>query len=36
MICLYGKVFKSLKKEFEEDSEDGKIAHGHGLVGLTY
>jgi hypothetical protein len=31
---LYDKNFKSLKKEIEK-SEDGKISHAHGSVGLT-
>jgi hypothetical protein len=31
---LYDKNFKSLKKEIK-DSEDGKISHAHGSVGLT-
>jgi hypothetical protein len=31
---LYDKNFKSLKKEIEEISEDGKIFHVHGLAGL--
>ena len=31
---LYNKNFKPLKKEIEEDSEDGKISHAHGLAGL--
>jgi hypothetical protein len=32
---LYDKNFKSLKKELKKISEDGKISHAHGLVGLT-
>jgi hypothetical protein len=30
MKDLYDKNFKSLKKEVEETSEDGKISHVHG------
>jgi hypothetical protein len=33
---LYDKNFKSLKKEIEEDSDDEKISHSRGLIGLTY
>jgi hypothetical protein len=31
---LYDKKFKSLKKEIEKISEDGKNSHAHGLEGL--
>ena len=31
---LYDRNFKSLKKEFEETSEDGKISYVYGLAGL--
>jgi hypothetical protein len=30
---LYDKIFKSLKKEIKDISEDAKISHAHGLVG---
>jgi hypothetical protein len=32
---LHDKNFKSLKKEIEKISEDGKISHAHGSAGLT-
>jgi hypothetical protein len=35
MKDLYDKNFKSLKKEIIETSEDGKISHAYGSVGLT-
>jgi hypothetical protein len=31
---LYNENYKSLKKEFRETSEDGKISHAHGLSEL--
>jgi hypothetical protein len=31
---LYDKSFKPLKEEIDKISEDGKISHAHGLVGL--
>jgi hypothetical protein len=34
MKHLYDKNIKSLKKEIEEISEDGKISHAHGLAEL--
>jgi hypothetical protein len=33
-MTLYDKNFKSLKKEIEKISEDGKISHAQGLAGL--
>jgi hypothetical protein len=32
---LYDLKFKSFKEEIEEASENGKIFHAHGSVGLT-
>jgi hypothetical protein len=32
---LYKENYKPLKKELEEDTEGGKIAHAHGLVEST-
>jgi hypothetical protein len=32
---LYGKNFKSLRKENKEGFKNGGIFHAHGLVGLT-
>ena len=35
MKDLCDKNFKSLKKEMKKTSEDGKVSHAHGSVGLT-
>jgi hypothetical protein len=34
MKDLYGKNFKSLKKEFEEAIRRWKLSHANGFVGL--
>jgi hypothetical protein len=32
---LHDKNFKALKKKLKKVSEEGKISHTHGLLGLT-